>query len=123
MKMEKRQYTRIPFWHFVMYRVLRDDQEDKGNYEFGFSKDISLGGMKFRTNERFNTCDRLDMRLYMPGFPNESDSKYIPLTAKVLRVEKKEKKLYDIAVQFLDVLEEDRRIISAFIEVIGSATS
>ena len=116
---DRRKFRRIPFWYPFRYRVFKGDWLNTGPYEHGFSRDISLGGIKFRTDKAFKISEKIDMKLFIPSVDKGGRSGYIFLVGNVVRVEKIDVTQFDIAVKFGEIAFGDQKMLGSFLDLFG----
>ena len=106
---EKRRFPRIEGRFPLKYRDLRKaEEESRGS----ISKNLSEGGVRFRSDRFISLACRLVVELNLPALP-----KPIKAISKVTWI----KKLpagddYEIGNQFLEITREDKNIIQDFVE-------
>jgi len=101
---ERRRYPRATGRFIVSYRVL----EDIDSVDISQTKNISLGGMLLTTNRQFKPGTRLALEIRLPF-----DASPITIVAKVLESHEITKNLiYDTRIEFTDVDERHKKIIS-----------
>ncbi|MDD4182303.1 MAG: PilZ domain-containing protein [Candidatus Omnitrophica bacterium] len=108
-KKDKRQFLRLSAHHLLKYKLL-----DEGGKEgtLSFVRNISAGGVLFHSNEYIKPGSNLGLDI---SFPPSSDS--VKIKAKVLRTGKlKTVGGFDVAVQFLNLNGDIKKIIDRKIE-------
>jgi len=107
---EKRKYQRVKTHIPVRYRKLRDGAGSIG--EGSLSRDISSGGIHFRTGEFISMACRLILELDIPML-----AKPVKAISKVAWIRKTDSgDDYEVGNQFLEISKQDRDRISEYIE-------
>ena len=105
---EKRRFSRVEGRFPLKYKDLRKtDEESRGS----ISKNLSIGGVRFRSDRFISLACRLVVELNLPALP-----KPIKAISKVAWI----RKLpagddYEVGNQFLEITREDKNIIQNFI--------
>jgi len=102
----KRMKTHIP----VRYFKLRDGSESKGT--ISVSKNMSEGGIRFRTSEFISMACRLILELDIPLF--SSSVKIISRVAWINKSSSQDD--FEIGNQFIEMSKEDKKLVSEYIE-------
>ena len=102
-----RRHKRFRADFLVKYQI-----DGKGEARITNARDISAGGLRFWADEKVPESSLLKVSLYLPPLDRAVDA-----VAQVLRTRKVKKGLfYYVAVQFLDLKQEDREAINEFAE-------
>jgi c-di-GMP-binding flagellar brake protein YcgR len=106
---EKRRFPRIPSDFPVKYRDLNKPETE---YRGTVSKNISEGGVRFRTDRFISLACRLVVELNLP-----SEARPIRAVSKITWI----KKLpagddYEVGNQFLEISRDDRSVIQEFVD-------
>ncbi len=89
----------------------KDIQRQIEPYSGSITKDISEGGLRFVSGEFLSIFTRLLLEVSVPSF-----SRPIKAISKVAWIQKVPRSSqYDIGLQFMDMTEEDKKHLSAFI--------
>ncbi len=109
MSTEKRKYPRVKTHIPVRYRKLRDGA---GTVGFGsLTRDVSAGGIHFRTNEFISMACRLILELDIPML-----TKPIKAISKVAWIKKNNAgEDYEVGNQFLEISKKDKELISEYV--------
>jgi len=107
---EKRKFTRVKTHIPVKYRKLR---EGAGSVGFGsLSRDLSQGGVQFRTEEFISMACRLIVEVDIPML-----TRPVKAISKVAWIRKTDSgDDYEIGNQFLEISKKDRELISEYVE-------
>jgi hypothetical protein len=107
---EKREHPRVKTHIPVRYRKLRDRAGAEGT--ISLSKNLSEGGVRFRTDGFVSRACRLILELDIPMF-----ARPVKAISKVAWIKKSDSgKEYEIGNRFLEMTKEDRDLISEYIE-------
>jgi len=107
--MEKRKYPRVKTHIPVKYRKLRDGA---GTIGLGsLSRNLSLGGVHFRTNEFISMACRLILELDIPMLTKPI--KAISKVAWIRRTGSGDD--YEVGNQFLEISKKDKELISKYV--------
>ena len=105
---EKRQVPRI---NARLPLQFKDIQRPIETYSGTLTKNISEGGIRFISAEFLSIFTRLLLEVSIPSF-----SRPIKAISKVAWIRKVPRSNhYDVGVQFMDITEEDKRQLAAFI--------
>ena len=117
---ERRQYLRININNFVWsakYAV-------PGGKTKGKSKNISAGGILIESMEEYQIGDMLKMDIELPGwhkfnpafdiFGEKHSTPLLHLTAKVARVDKTTKGLFNIGIRFTGIKDSDKKALETY---------
>ncbi|MBF0494544.1 MAG: PilZ domain-containing protein [Candidatus Omnitrophica bacterium] len=107
---EKRRYERIKTHIPVKYRKLRGGVNSEGLGSL--SRDLSEGGVHFRTDEFISMACRLILELDIPQLPRPV--KAISKVAWIKRTEA-DSENYEVGNQFLEISKKDKEMISEYI--------
>ncbi len=111
---ERRRFQRIGSSLPVRYRNLRTATVPMGS----LSKDISEGGIRFRTNEFISLACRLVIEVTLPTLP-----KPIKAISKVAWIRKLSSgDQYELGNQFLEISKEDRAMITDYVSRLANPT-
>lgn len=104
---EKRRFPRIDSNLPVKYRNLRMATVPMGS----LTKDISEGGIRFKTNEFISLACRLVIEINLPTFPRP-----IKAISKVAWIKKMSSgDQYELGNQFLEISKEDKTVITDYV--------
>ena len=107
---ERRKFGRVKSHVPIKFRKLRSGVGSDGTGSI--SKNISKGGIRFRTGEFISMACRLIMELDVPMF-----SKPIKAITKVAWIRKTEGgDDYEVGNQFVEMSKEDKELISEYVE-------
>ena len=107
---ERRKYERVKTHVPVRYRKLRDGAGVPG--ESSITKNLSEGGIRFRTAEFISMACRMILELDIPMF-----TKPIKAISKVAWIRKAPSgDDYEVGNQFLEMSKKDRELISEYVE-------
>jgi c-di-GMP-binding flagellar brake protein YcgR len=107
---EKRKFTRMKTHIPVRYRKLRNGAGSSG--EGSLSRDLSQGGIHFRTNEFISMACRLILELDIPML-----TKPIKAISKVAWIKKSDAgKDFEVGNQFLEISKKDKELISEYVD-------
>lgn len=88
-----------------------------------FSQNISAGGLMFETERDISKESKLELEIYQPTDRDKRVIFSIPVWAKVIWTEKREKEnfeqgenRYRIGIEFSEMKDEDRQIVTKYIE-------
>ncbi len=114
---EKRKFKRVQTHIPVKYRKLR---EGAGSVGFGsLSRDLSQGGVHFRTGEFISMACRLILEMDIPML-----TRPIKAISKVAWIRKTDTgDNYEVGNQFLEISKKDRELISEYVESLGMYNS
>ena len=106
---ERRKYKRIKTHIPVRFRKLRDGAGISG--DSSLSKNLSQGGIRFRTAEFISMACRLILELDIPMF-----TKPVKAISKVAWIRKSDSgKDYEVGNQFLEMSKKDKELISEYV--------
>jgi len=107
---ERRKYERVKTHVPVRYRKLRDGAGAPG--ESSITKNLSEGGIRFRTAEFISMACRMILELDIPMF-----TKPIKAISKVAWIRKAPSgDDYEVGNQFLEMSKKDKELISEYVE-------
>lgn len=107
---DKRKYPRVRTHVPVRFRKLRDGADVVG--ESSISKNLSQGGVRFRTNEFISMACRLILELDIPML-----TKPVKAISKVAWIRKAEAgNDYEVGNQFLEISKKDKELISEYVD-------
>lgn len=107
---DNRKYQRVMTHIPVRFRKLRGGPEMIG--ESSVTKNLSEGGVRFRTGEFISMACRLILELDIPMF-----TKPVKAISKVAWIKKAEAgKDYEIGNQFLEITRRDKELISQYVD-------
>ena len=105
-----RRFKRIHFAYLVKYQI-----NGKGEPRITNARDISAGGMRFWATEKIPSNSVLKISIFLPPLDRSVEA-----LARVLRTRKsKEGMIYYVAVNFVDLKEEDRKALREFAEALS----
>jgi hypothetical protein len=108
-KSERRKHERIKTHIPVRFRKLRDGAGVSG--DSSLSKNLSQGGIRFRTAEFISMACRLILELDIPMFV-----KPVKAISKVAWIRKTDSgNEYEVGNQFLEMSKEDKELISEYV--------
>lgn len=108
---ERRKYMRLDADCAINYVKLTKELKPANDLtESSYSENISAGGIKFISNESFQVGTILEMQIKIPTFEH-----FITTIGKVIRVEKKEKNIFDVALAFVWIKDKDIKAIDSYI--------
>ena len=114
---ERRKFKRVKTHIPVKYRKLRDGAGSAGLGSL--SKDLSQGGVYFRTGEFISMACRLILEVDIPML-----TRPIKAISKVAWIRKTDTgEDYEIGNQFLEISKKDRELISEYVESLGMYNS
>lgn len=106
---ERRRSERVEAHIPVKYHTLRGDASHRA--EASLTRDLSEGGIRFRTGEFVSMACRLILELDIPVF-----NKPIKAISKVAWIRKTESSdEYEIGNQFLEMSKRDRKLVSQYV--------
>ena len=109
-KSEQRKYERVETHIPIRYYKLRDGAGVQGTGSI--SKNISQGGIRFRTGEFVSMACRLILELDIPVLP-----KPIKAISKVAWIRKTDSgKEYEVGNQFLEMSRKDTKLVAEYID-------
>ena len=109
-KMEQRKQTRVKTHIPVKYHRLRDGSGADGIGSI--SRNLSKGGVRFRTSEFISMACRLILELDIPQI-----TKPIKIISRVAWIRKTDSgDDYEIGNQFLEISKEDKDIVSEYVD-------
>ncbi len=107
---EKRKFQRAITHIPVKYRKLRDSEAPM--IKSTITKNLSEGGVRFRTNEFISRASRLIVELDMPMF-----TKPVKAISKVAWIRKADSgDDFEIGNQFLEISKEDKSLVSEYVK-------
>ena len=107
---DKRKYPRVQTHIPVRFRKLRDGAAVTG--ESSISKNLSEGGIRFRTNEFISMACRLILELDIPML-----TKPVKAISKVAWIKKTEAgNDYEVGNQFLEISKKDKELVSQYVD-------
>ncbi len=107
--LEKRKYPRVKTHIPVRIRKLKDDPAVEG--EASITKNLSTGGIRFRTGEFISMACRLILELDIPMF-----TKPVKAISKVAWIRKMPAGTdYEVGNQFLEMSKEDKELVSEYV--------
>lgn len=110
---EKRRHPRVQTHVPVRVRKLKDGSTGEG--ESSISRNLSTGGIRFRTSEFVSMACRLILELDIPMF-----TKPVKAISKVAWIRKTPSgNDYEIGNQFLEMSREDKELISEYVNSLG----
>ncbi|MFQ5952586.1 MAG: PilZ domain-containing protein [Candidatus Omnitrophota bacterium] len=108
-KKERRKHERVKTHIPVRYRKLRDGAGVAG--DSSISKNLSQGGIRFRTAEFISMACRLILELDIPMFV-----KPVKAISKVAWIKKADSgNDYEVGNQFLEMSKKDKELISEYV--------
>jgi len=111
---EKRRFRRMESNLPVKYRNLKMAANPLGS----LTKDISEGGIRFKTNEFISLACRLVVEITIP-----TAQRPIKAISKVAWIKRSpDSDQYELGNQFLEISKEDRAIITDYVSRISSPT-
>lgn len=111
---ERRRFQRISSNLPVRYRNLRTATVPMGS----LTKDISEGGIRFKTNEFISLACRLVIEVTLPTVPKPI--KAISKVAWIRKVSSGDQ--YELGNQFLEISKEDRAMITDYVNRLANPT-
>jgi c-di-GMP-binding flagellar brake protein YcgR len=111
---ERRRFQRISSNLPVRYRNLKTAAIPTGS----ITKDISEGGIRFKTNEFISLACRLVVEITIPTTPKPI--KAISKVAWIRKVSSGDQ--YELGNQFLEIAKEDRAIITDYVSKLSAAS-
>ena len=109
-KNEKRKHARVKTHIPVRYRKMRDGAGVQG--ESSISRNLSQGGIRFRTGEFISMACRLILELDIPMF-----TKPVKAISKVAWIRKTPSgDDYEVGNQFLEMSKKDRELIAEYVD-------
>lgn len=106
---DRRKHQRVEAHIPIKYHALRGGAGIEG--EASLTKDLSEGGIRFRTTEFVSMACRLILEMDIPVF-----SKPIKAISKVAWIRKTESgDDYEVGNQFLEMSKEDRKLVSQYV--------
>jgi Tfp pilus assembly protein PilZ len=110
---EKRKYDRVKTHIPVRIRKLKDGSTAEGSSSI--TKNLSMGGIRFRTTEFISMACRLILELDIPMF-----TKPVKAISKVAWIRKTPSGSdYEIGNQFLEMSKEDKELVSEYVSSLG----
>jgi len=107
---ERRRCVRIDGNFIVSYRPLGSDNK----IDISQTKNLSLGGMIFTSNQLFERGTKLLLEIRLPSDPNHP----VPLTGQVIEsTESIEGVVYNTRLEFIAVDDKEKALINKVIEV------
>lgn len=117
--LERRKITRFKDKVFIFGNLRQNSAEELK----AFSEDISAGGLMFETEKDISGQSKLELEMYQPMDYGKRMIFSIPILAKVSWVRRIEKKIFEqgenkyrVGIEFLEIKEEDRKIIATYVE-------
>ena len=114
---ERRKFTRIPFSFPVRIVFCGYDEKElkeEGSYQYAFSKDISIGGMQLKLEQKPNLAKYLKLKITLPI---KNETKVLEVIGHVLwTIPDEDKKAYTTGIQFIDLHFNEKKILKEFIE-------
>jgi len=108
--MENRKHQRIKTHIPIRYHKLRDGSGIQG--DSSISKNLSLGGIRFRTSEFVSMACRLILELDIPMF-----TKPVKAISKVAWIRKTASgNDYEVGNQFLEMSKKDKELVSEYVD-------
>ncbi|MDO8535913.1 MAG: PilZ domain-containing protein [Candidatus Omnitrophota bacterium] len=111
--MEKRRFQRIDSNLPLRYKNLKTATVPMGS----LTKDISEGGIRFKTNEFISLACRLVVEITLPTAPRPI--KAISKVAWIRKLSSGEQ--YELGNQFLEISKEDRSFITDYVSRLNQA--
>jgi c-di-GMP-binding flagellar brake protein YcgR len=110
---EKRKYPRVKTHIPVRIRKMKDGSTAEG--ESSITKNLSTGGIRFRTGEFISMACRLILEMDLPMF-----AKPVKAISKVAWIRKTPSGSdYEIGNQFLEMSKEDKELVSEYVSSLG----
>lgn len=107
---ERRRFQRVETHIPVKYRKLREGAGQEGSGSL--SRDLSQGGVHFRTNEFISMACRLILELDIPML-----TRPIKAISKVAWIRKANSgNDYEVGNQFLEISKKDKELISEYVD-------
>jgi len=107
--LEKRKYPRVKTYIPVRVRKLKDGMVAEG--ESSITKNLSTGGIRFRTAEFISMACRLILELDIPMF-----TRPVKAISKVAWIRKMPTgNDYEVGNHFLDMSKEDKELVSEYV--------
>ncbi len=107
---ERRKFDRVKTHVPVKYRTLRGNAGGVGSSSL--TKNLSSGGIRFRTSEFISMACRLILELDIPMF-----TKPVKAISKVAWIKKSPSgNDYEIGNQFLEMSKQDKELISEYVD-------
>ena len=110
---EKRRFQRIDSSLPLRYKNIKTATVPMGS----LTKDISEGGIRFKTNEFISLACRLVVEVTLPTVPRPI--KAISKVAWIRKLSSGEQ--YELGTQFLEISKEDRRFITDYVSRLREA--
>lgn len=108
--LEKRKYPRVKTHIPVRIRKLRDGMTAEG--ESSITKNLSTGGIRYRTAEFISMACRLILELDIPMF-----TKPVKAISKVTWIRKMPSgEDYEVGNHFLEMSKEDKELVSEYVD-------
>jgi c-di-GMP-binding flagellar brake protein YcgR len=111
---ERRRFQRVDSNLPVKYKNLKTATVPMGS----LTKDISEGGIRFKTNEFISLACRLVVEITIPTTPKPI--KAISKVAWIRKVSSGDQ--YELGNQFLEIAKEDRAIITDYVSKLSAAS-
>lgn len=109
---ERRKYMRLDADCAVNYVPLSKELKPLSDLtENSYSENISGGGIKFIAKELHQEGAILELQIKIPSL-----EQFITAIGKIVRVEKKEKNGYDVAMAFIWIKDKDIKAIDSYIK-------
>lgn len=109
MNSDKRKTSRVKVHIPVRYRKLRDSDNVKEG--FSISRDIGIGGVRFRTTEFISMACKLIVEVEVPNV--EKPVKAISKIAWIRKTNSPNE--YEVGNQFVEMSKEDRALITEYV--------
>jgi hypothetical protein len=101
---------------YVRFNIVGQDQAILHYYENYTIKDFSLGGMLIESEQPLEPEKRLQMEVFL------TEDAYIAIVGRVAScrpISGKEPEMYDIGIEFVDVTEDGKEKLKAFIQLMS----
>ena len=112
---ERREVPRVLLRTRIIYQKIGSSGEALGAQEESFTRDVSLNGLLFRTDEIIPIGTELKIKLFLSGCMHP-----IIIRASTVRIEQAEKEnMFNIGVKYIQIEEKDRDEIAKRLEIMN----
>jgi Tfp pilus assembly protein PilZ len=102
---------------YVRFNIIGQDQAKLYYYENYTIKDFSLGGMLIESEQTLEPEKKLQMEVFL------TEDKHITIVGRVAScrpIYGKEPEIYDIGIEFIDITEDGKEKLKAFIQLLST---
>lgn len=114
---KEEEYKRTGRRLYVRFNIIGQDQATLYYYENYTIKDFSLGGMRIESEQTLEPEKKIQMEVFL------TEDKHIAIVGRVAScrlISGKEPEIYDIGIEFIDITEDSKEKLEAFIQLLST---